>query len=37
MTKKYKNVTIKKNTGLQLNIQATDLYKGYIYFFYVSN
>lgn len=37
LTKKYKNVVIKKNTGLQLNIQATDLYKGYIYFFYVSN
>ena len=35
MTKKYKNITIDKNTGLQLNVQQKDLYEGYVYFFYI--
>ena len=36
MTKKYNNVVVKKNTGIQLNVQATDLYQGYVYFFYIT-
>ena len=35
MLKKYTSVTINKNTGIRLNVQATDLYDGYVYFFYV--
>lgn len=35
LTDKYENVVINKEQGLQLNVQATDLYQGYIYFFYV--
>lgn len=35
LTAKYNNIVIKKNTGLQLNVQAIDLYEGYIYLFYV--
>lgn len=35
LTAKYNSIVIKKNTGLQLNVQATDLYQGYIYLFYV--
>ena len=33
---KYDKVTIQKNTGICLNIQATDLIDGSIYFFYVN-
>ena len=32
---KYDKVTIKKNTGICLNVQATDLANGSVYFFYV--
>ena len=35
LTDKYENVVIDKEKVLQLNVQATDLYQGYIYFFYV--
>ena len=33
---KYDKVTIKKNTGICLNVQATDLINGSVYFFYVN-
>ena len=33
---KYDKVTIKKNTGICLNVQATDLKNGSVYFFYVN-
>ena len=33
---KYDKVTIKKNTGICLNVQATDLTNGSVYFFYVN-
>lgn len=32
----YNTVTIKKNTGICLNVQATDLYDGSVYFFYIN-
>ena len=32
----YNTVTIKKNTGICLNVQATDLSNGSVYFFYVN-
>ena len=35
MTDKYDNITIDKNTGIKLNIQATDLYEGFVYLFYI--
>lgn len=33
---KYDKVTIQKNTGICLNVQATDLINGSVYFFYVN-
>lgn len=30
---KYDKITIKKNTGVSLNVQATDLHDGAVYFF----
>ena len=33
---KYDKVTIKKNTGICLNVQATDLLNGSVYLFYVN-
>ena len=35
LTDKYEDIIVNKNEGLKLNVQATDLYKGYIYFFYM--
>ena len=35
LTEKYDKVTIEKNTGICLNVQATDLYDGAVYFFYI--
>ena len=36
LTDKYDKVTIKKNTGICLNVKATDLANGSVYFFYVN-
>ena len=36
LTDKYDKVTIKKNTGICLNVKATDLTNGAVYFFYVN-
>ena len=33
---KYDKIKILKNTGVCLNVQATDLYDGSVYFFYVN-
>ena len=33
---KYDKVTIQKNTGICLNVQATDLIDGSVFFFYVN-
>lgn len=32
----YDKITIKRNTGICLNVQATDLLDGAVYFFYVN-
>ena len=36
MTESYDKVTIKKNTGICLNVQKEDLKDGYIHIFYVN-
>lgn len=36
LIEKYDKIKIEKNTGVCLNIQATDLYDGSVYFFYVN-
>ncbi len=34
---RYDELTIKKNTGIHLNVQVTDNFDGGVYFFYVSH
>ena len=36
LVEKYDKITIQKNTGICLNVQATDLIDGSVYFFYVN-